>query len=151
MFGSPFLFPTHHLQPLGNMDFWMGIKDLIWSNPLLYLIVNFQPDFFRNFYFDFLPFFFLNFLSYSIIKNSQILSQITLYHNLFQAKVNWLSLLFVLDSMLTLSLLATAGIYWAREINKTLKTSSLSSQTKAMQRRMNNLLVTQVNCSIYLV
>lgn len=60
--------------------------------------------------------------------------------------MNWLSLLFVLDSMLTLSLLATAGIYWAREINKTLKTSSLSSQTKAMQRRMNNLLVTQTAC-----
>lgn len=64
--------------------------------------------------------------------------------NMFKPKVNWLSLAFIIDATLTVSLLATCGIYWASEINKKLKESTLSIRAKSMQRRMNNLLVIQV-------
>ncbi|KAK5978463.1 hypothetical protein GCK32_018850, partial [Trichostrongylus colubriformis] len=52
-------------------------------------------------------------------------------------------LIILIDSMLTLPLIATLGIYWAVQINKFLKESSFSSHTKAMQRRMNNLMIIQ--------
>ncbi|VDP21900.1 unnamed protein product [Heligmosomoides polygyrus] len=50
--------------------------------------------------------------------------------------------------MFTLSTLATLGIYWAGQINKTLKESSISTQTKCMQRRMNQLLMMQTACPL---
>ncbi|KAK6044720.1 hypothetical protein COOONC_17775 [Cooperia oncophora] len=53
--------------------------------------------------------------------------------------------------MITLSLLAGVCIYWAVQINITLKKSSVSNQAKAMQRRMNNLLVVQTVCPLLLL
>ncbi|KAK6023981.1 hypothetical protein OSTOST_10218, partial [Ostertagia ostertagi] len=57
--------------------------------------------------------------------------------------LKWSQFIFVIDSVVTLSLLTCAGIYWAIQINITLRKSSLSSHTKAMHRRMNSLLVVQ--------
>ncbi|KAK5981709.1 hypothetical protein GCK32_021395 [Trichostrongylus colubriformis] len=60
-------------------------------------------------------------------------------------------LIIIIDSMLTLPLIATLGIYWAVQINKFLKESSFSSHTKAMQRRMNNLMIIQTACPVLLL
>ncbi|KAK6029873.1 hypothetical protein OSTOST_04005 [Ostertagia ostertagi] len=59
-------------------------------------------------------------------------------------QLEWSHLTIVIDSMVTLPLIATLCLYWAMEINETLKKSSFSSQTKAMQQRMNNLMMVQV-------
>ncbi|XGW11983.1 hypothetical protein V3C99_013004 [Haemonchus contortus] len=64
-------------------------------------------------------------------------------------QIEWYLLLIIVDSMLTLPLMATLGIYWALQINSTLKESSFSSQTKVMQRRMNNLMIYQTVSLFY--
>ncbi|KAK6012348.1 hypothetical protein OSTOST_22506, partial [Ostertagia ostertagi] len=61
------------------------------------------------------------------------------------------SLRLIIDTMTMLFLLAIVGIYWAVQINTTLKKSSLSNQAKAMQRRMNYLLVIQTACPVMLL
>lgn len=63
---------------------------------------------------------------------------------------HWTTLFLAIDSMFTLSTPAMLGMYWAHQINKTLKESSLSTQTKIMQRRMNQLLIMQV-CAVLLL
>lgn len=62
---------------------------------------------------------------------------------------HWTTLFLAIDSMFTLSTPAMLGMYWAHQINKTLKESSLSTQTKIMQRRMNQLLIMQTACPAF--
>ncbi|KHJ96226.1 hypothetical protein OESDEN_03815 [Oesophagostomum dentatum] len=59
-------------------------------------------------------------------------------------ELNWCSLLFFTAVGAIMFGLALSGVYWPMQINKTLKVSYLSPQTKIMQRRMNNLLALQV-------
>ncbi|KAK6059521.1 hypothetical protein COOONC_02848 [Cooperia oncophora] len=65
-------------------------------------------------------------------------------------QLEWSLLTIIIDSMLTLPLMGTLGIVWALQIKKTLQNSSYSSQTKAMQRRMNNLMMIQEYRSFFL-
>lgn len=53
----------------------------------------------------------------------------------------------MIGSIFLLSLLSAIGIYWAIQIKNTLEASSLSIQTRTMQRRMNNMLLAQVCCN----
>ncbi|KHJ96225.1 hypothetical protein OESDEN_03814 [Oesophagostomum dentatum] len=48
-------------------------------------------------------------------------------------QLNWCSLFFITAAVVIMLSLALSGIYWSVRINKMLKVSSLSAQTKIMQ------------------